>query len=117
MYAGFRAAGIGYGPAYQVVGEVRHGAGEALALLTGPAATAVGVALLDGALQTVAVLVEESATGPAVPFALASCDVYGPSVAATGGFVPLSTAISTGSGSNASRSYPLSDSTASTVVL
>ena len=63
LYAEFAAAGIEYGPSYQVIGEVRHGQDEALAALAAPTARAAEIpgrpahpVMLDAALQAVAAL-------------------------------------------------------------
>ncbi|MFD4987451.1 SDR family NAD(P)-dependent oxidoreductase [Streptomyces sp. NPDC058374] len=84
LYADFAAAGIAYGPAFQVLDGVRHGGTEAVGVLRTPpqadwasAPPSLHPALLDGALQTLSVLVTADGTGPAVPFALEALEVCG----------------------------------------
>ncbi|MEU9703552.1 SDR family NAD(P)-dependent oxidoreductase [Streptomyces sp. NPDC047981] len=83
LYAAFAAAGIEYGPSFRALEEVRHGADEALGVLTLPPARAAEVpgrplhpVALDAALQAVSALSAE--TGPQVPFALRELEIHGP---------------------------------------
>ncbi|MEO3808343.1 SDR family NAD(P)-dependent oxidoreductase [Sphaerisporangium sp. B11E5] len=82
LYAAFDRAGLHYGPAFQVLRELRAGQDEALAELSAPPrrwdTEAPQPALLDGALQVIAALRTEDATAPAVPFAVESVDLVRP---------------------------------------
>jgi acyl transferase domain-containing protein/tryptophanase/pimeloyl-ACP methyl ester carboxylesterase/acyl carrier protein/SAM-dependent methyltransferase len=85
LYPEFAAAGIEYGPSYQVIGEVRYGQDEALAALAAPAPRAAEIpgrpahpVMLDAALQAVAALGAAAGSGPLLPFALAAFELLGP---------------------------------------
>ncbi|WP_316524142.1 SDR family NAD(P)-dependent oxidoreductase [Kitasatospora brasiliensis] len=81
VYADYRAAGFGYGPSFQVVEEVRSGAGQALVKLVGEAGAELPPALLDGALRACHWADRGTAPTPgelAVPFSLGALEVYGP---------------------------------------
>ncbi|MER5558834.1 SDR family NAD(P)-dependent oxidoreductase [Streptomyces sp. NPDC002506] len=86
LYAAFEAAGISYGPAFRVLGEVSVAEGEdgtgtgddALGTLLAPAGRLLHPALLDGALQTITAVTPADGEGPLVPFALESLEVFGP---------------------------------------
>ena len=90
VYAAFEAMGIVYGPAFRTVSRLHRGAGEALAELALPTATALSPyvlhpGLLDGALQAAIGLVAQTdglpdglPDAPAVPFALDALTVHGP---------------------------------------
>lgn len=80
IYDLFRAHGFEYGPGFQVMEELRCGPNESLARLSLPAAYqsaeqlyGLHPALLDGALQSVAVLMRDGASNPAgtyLPYSL-----------------------------------------------
>ncbi|HEX8095914.1 SDR family NAD(P)-dependent oxidoreductase, partial [Jatrophihabitans sp.] len=86
LMASFRAGGIDYGPSFEALRWVRTDGDQALALLRIPAVRRAELdhrplhpAMLDAALQTVAVLVAASPDGPpAVPFAIRRVQVFGP---------------------------------------
>lgn len=84
LYARFRALGFDYGPAFQSIVEVSRVGPEALARLELPAVAALPAlqfhpSLLDGALQTALVLVDEGgdARQPPLPFALGAVELHG----------------------------------------
>ncbi|MFC4534168.1 SDR family NAD(P)-dependent oxidoreductase [Sphaerisporangium dianthi] len=83
VYTDFDRAGLHYGPAFQVLRELRIGSDEALAVLSeaprrwGTTGSAQPT-LLDGALQTIAALRPEDPSAPAVPFAVEAVDVIRP---------------------------------------
>ncbi|MCP3137810.1 SDR family NAD(P)-dependent oxidoreductase [Pyxidicoccus xibeiensis] len=83
LYARFRAHGFEYGPAFQSVVEVYRAGSEALARLELPAVAASQAlqfhpSLLDGALQTALVLVDDGddARQPPLPFALGAVELH-----------------------------------------
>ncbi|MGZ8218567.1 SDR family NAD(P)-dependent oxidoreductase, partial [Methylomagnum sp.] len=88
IYGLFRAHGFEYGPGFQVLAELWSGPGEALARLALPAAYrgvagryGLHPALLDGALQSVAVLMREQASDAArafLPYALERLELLQP---------------------------------------
>ena len=84
LYAAFAAAGIEYGPSYQVLRELYIGEGEALGRFAVPAARVgelpgrpLHPVVLDGAMQVVAALAD-AGDRPLLPFALAALEIYGP---------------------------------------
>ncbi|NMO14584.1 SDR family NAD(P)-dependent oxidoreductase [Pyxidicoccus fallax] len=84
LYARFQAHGFDYGPAFQSIVEVYRAGSESLARLELPAvATAPALqlhpSLLDGALQTALVLMDEGGDTrqPPLPFALGAVEVHG----------------------------------------
>ncbi|MEU4447808.1 SDR family NAD(P)-dependent oxidoreductase [Actinosynnema sp. NPDC050801] len=80
LYAAFTAAGLTYGPAFRLIRSVRHDHDTAVADLAAPRPRqgfTVHPALLDAALQTVAVLATGD-DGPSLPYAVDHVDVLGP---------------------------------------
>ncbi|MEV7244331.1 SDR family NAD(P)-dependent oxidoreductase [Streptomyces sp. NPDC093248] len=83
-YADYTAAGFGYGPSFQVIDEIRAGAGEALVRLDagdGGPVTEMPPALLDGALRACHWAGRDTAPRAgelAVPFSLGALDVHAP---------------------------------------
>jgi polyketide synthase PksN len=88
IYGLFRSHGFEYGPGFQVLAESWSGPGEALARLALPAdyQGTLGLyglhpALLDGALQSVAVLMRDQANGAArvyLPYSLDRLELWQP---------------------------------------
>ncbi|MDQ0847810.1 beta-ketoacyl synthase N-terminal-like domain-containing protein [Streptomyces sp. V1I6] len=86
LYRYFEDNGVRYGPAFQVLRELRHGPGGALARVTATAAAPdvdgqiLSPYVLDGALQTVigCVLREDLGGQTFIPFAVDALSVHGP---------------------------------------
>ncbi|MES2350365.1 MAG: SDR family NAD(P)-dependent oxidoreductase [Pseudomonadota bacterium] len=84
FYAQMRRHGLNYGPGFQVIQEVHVGASFALARMAVPEQLRAGFgdytlhpSLVDGALQSVAVLLA-GADDPCLPFALDEIDIVRP---------------------------------------
>ncbi|AKQ65801.1 Malonyl CoA-acyl carrier protein transacylase [Myxococcus hansupus] len=83
VYGKFRSLGFDYGPTFQSIVEVSRTGQDALARLELPpgavsAALPLNPALLDGALQTALVLLDDGGDGrsPPLPFALGAVEVH-----------------------------------------
>ncbi|MEU3838478.1 beta-ketoacyl synthase N-terminal-like domain-containing protein [Streptomyces sp. NPDC028635] len=81
LYRWFEDHGVAYGPAFQVLRELRHGDQGALARVASPAGAGDTVSpyVLDGALQTVigCVLREDLGGETFIPFAVDALTLYG----------------------------------------
>jgi acyl transferase domain-containing protein/NAD(P)-dependent dehydrogenase (short-subunit alcohol dehydrogenase family)/pimeloyl-ACP methyl ester carboxylesterase/aryl carrier-like protein len=78
LYRSFEASGLRYGPSFRLLSAIEAGDGELVATLVRPAVATVTVpaAILDGAFQAVAVLVDHDDVTPLVPVAVRSLDVH-----------------------------------------
>jgi acyl transferase domain-containing protein/acyl carrier protein len=81
LYRYFEENGVGYGPAFRVLQELRHGPDGVLARVCGaPEGGTVSPYVLDGALQSVigCVLHEDLGGETFIPFAMDDLRLYGP---------------------------------------